>query len=393
MAEFQAIKRARSVSLGFAVVALYAVFVLAVFAGFASYIYRSEWQASLSPAPQILNGVEQVRDIDNLIYIVKREATLQTVLKDAKAKALKLNADAVETEAAVNVALQQIDKTRYEEQRQAFHTLAELRGLERWLEDENRQRLADVLDDKSLTTLEKADSGLRIALSMSPSVETEASEATQFTSTLTRLKTTTEQLVTTLDARDEALRKANQDDLLVKIERDSVSVVEQDATTQLAEFQKRLPVGSPERARLSALAVELPGVGRVFQFLVSLPTIFLTLTVTIASGGLGTVVAFSRRYYAANNAEALTMSRLFVNVGEGIAAAMAIFLFSGAGMLALTQGGGGQTQVELSPYTVAFIAFLSGFMAEDAFGRIESAGKKLFDPGKKPKSEDDGEAE
>ena len=67
-----------------------------------------------------------------------------------------------------------------------------------------------------------------------------------------------------------------------------------------------------------------------------------------------------------------------VNVGEGIAAAIAIFLFSGAGMLALTQGSGSQSAVELSPYTVAFVAFLSGFMAEDAFGAIQAAGKRIF---------------
>lgn len=72
------------------------------------------------------------------------------------------------------------------------------------------------------------------------------------------------------------------------------------------------------------------------------------------------------------------MARLFVNVGEGIAAAIAIFLFSGAGMLALTQGSGTGSAVELSPYTVAFIAFLSGFMAEEAFGAIQSAGSRLF---------------
>ena len=91
------------------------------------------------------------------------------------------------------------------------------------------------------------------------------------------------------------------------------------------------------------------------------------------------MVAFSRRYYSEHSEDDLSLSRLFVNVGEGIAAAIAIFLFSGAGMLALTQGGGAaDNSVELSPYTVAFIAFLSGFMAEDAFASIQSSGKRIF---------------
>ena len=116
--------------------------------------------------------------------------------------------------------------------------------------------------------------------------------------------------------------------------------------------------------------------GMFFLRLVSFPTIFLTLIVTIAAGGLGTMVAFSRRYYS--HTDEPNVSRLMVNVGEGIAAAIAIFLFSGAGMLALTQGSGSQSAVELSPYTVAFVAFLSGFMAEDAFGAIQAAGKRIF---------------
>ncbi|WP_412776928.1 hypothetical protein [Thalassospira lucentensis] len=66
-------------------------------------------------------------------------------------------------------------------------------------------------------------------------------------------------------------------------------------------------------------------------------------------------------------------------IGKGIAAAIAIFLFSEAGMLMLTQGGPNVSgQVDISPYLVTFMAFVSGFMAEDAFNRIQDAGRKLF---------------
>jgi len=146
----------------------------------------------------------------------------------------------------------------------------------------------------------------------------------------------------------------------------------------IAGLEDKLPAASIARARLSALTIDVPLISNVLMQLVSFPTIFLTLIVTIAAGGLGTVVAFSRRYYSEHSDDELSLSRLFVNVGEGIAAAIAIFLFSGAGMLALTQGGGADNNVELSPYTVAFIAFLSGFMAEDAFASIQSSGKRIF---------------
>ena len=122
-------------------------------------------------------------------------------------------------------------------------------------------------------------------------------------------------------------------------------------------------------------SLELPA--DVLLRFVKMPTIILTLVVTIAAGGLGSLAAFTRKFVR-QDAEAIS-SRLFANVAEGIVASIAIFLFAGTGMLMLTQGGAGQEKgVELSPYMVAFIAFLSGFMAENAFEKIEDAGKKFF---------------
>ena len=75
----------------------------------------------------------------------------------------------------------------------------------------------------------------------------------------------------------------------------------------------------------------------------------------------------------------MASARLLMMTGEGIAAAIAIFLFSEAGMLMLTQGGpNGSGQVDISPYLVTFMAFVSGFMAKDAFSKIQDAGHKIF---------------
>ncbi|OSQ32330.1 hypothetical protein TH468_01560 [Thalassospira sp. MCCC 1A03138] len=71
--------------------------------------------------------------------------------------------------------------------------------------------------------------------------------------------------------------------------------------------------------------------------------------------------------------------RLMVMTGEGIAAAIAIFLCTEAGMLMVTQGGpDGSGNIEISAFLVTFMAFVSGFMAEDAFNKIQDAGRKLF---------------
>lgn len=130
--------------------------------------------------------------------------------------------------------------------------------------------------------------------------------------------------------------------------------------------------------------------GWLLQF-VRMPTIAVTLVVTMAAGGLASLVSFTRKFLYMDG-RYIGFMRLFSTVGEGIAASIGIFLFAGTGMLMLTQGSSaGPQKVELSPYMVAFIAFLSGFMAESAFARIEDFGKQLFradPPAKRPDHED-----
>ncbi|MBD8874946.1 hypothetical protein [Roseibium polysiphoniae] len=129
------------------------------------------------------------------------------------------------------------------------------------------------------------------------------------------------------------------------------------------------------RARFSSLNLFD---GTLLTF-IKMPTIILTLLVTIAAGGLASLVSFTRKFLRTEKNN-VGVSRLLTNVAEGIAASIGIFLFAGTGMLMLTQGSGGDVgnRVELSPYMVAFIAFLSGFMAESAFAKIEDSGRKLF---------------
>ena len=259
------INRASSVSLGTVVILLYTFFVMAVFSGFATYIYRSEWHTALALDP------DGPQDLDNLIFAIKREDVLR--------------ADIAILEGQLSAAIQ----------------------------------------------IGTANLGS----------ETDGQPAQQSGKNYSQIQQ----------------------------EHNSKSL-------QIADLPFTTDERSTGRARLEALSTNIWVIGNTFRRLVSFPTIFLTLIVTIAAGGLGTIVAFSRRYY--EGGDAVSMARLFVNVGEGIAAAVAIFLFSGAGMLALTNGAGPAGAVELSPYTVAFIAFLSGFMAEDAFASIQAAGKRIF---------------
>jgi hypothetical protein len=79
--------------------------------------------------------------------------------------------------------------------------------------------------------------------------------------------------------------------------------------------------------------------------------------------------------------ERYTLTELFRRSTLGIAAATGIFLLAGSGLLILTAQSSKSftpTSIELSPYFVAFLAFISGFMADDAFAKLTETGRNFF---------------
>ena len=358
----------RAVVLGITVLLLYVFFVSAVFSGFATYIYRSEWEAALE------NGDDTIADLDNLIFVVKREATLGNLINADRARKRVLEGDKPGFESARDIAFSEINRVKAEREKQAFHDLASFRGIDELLLTSDQTKLDNILNDTSKTVVVRADEALLLITAAAS--ELDPADAEQVNAVVGEVRVISDRLNERHAAATTAALEAKAEISIIDAE---LERIENDTTENMIRrdaLLEKVPLGSASRARLDALATSVPIVGNMFQRLVAFPTIFLTLIVTIAAGGLGTVVSFSRQYYAQNDVP--SMARLFVNVGEGIAAAIAIFLFSGAGMLALTQGAGSQNAVELSPYMVAFVAFLSGFMAEDAFGAIQASGKRLF---------------
>lgn len=118
------------------------------------------------------------------------------------------------------------------------------------------------------------------------------------------------------------------------------------------------------------------------------PTIASTLLVTLATGWLGGLVNFMGAAIRAQGKRTEAEPYL-AGVGSllrrcflGITAALGIFLAAGSGLLILTAQNSsavGAGAIELSPYFVAFLAFISGFMADDAFARLAAAGRKMFE--------------
>lgn len=367
------VRQDRGVPLGILVVFFYIAAVLAVFMGFAAYITRSEWEGHLATDP------EGVQNLDNLIFLTQREEEMATEI--------------VRQEGLIREVDRQIDE--------ANDRIRELESSKNRLETANWQAAAAIMTHfRTARLLAHPDEHQRmdrvIGAEKSDVVAKAAEAAT---------------LLTTLQFDDDEGDPRQQEKIAVL--RNSVATIsaeiaenrtrldgiETDLRTVQSTRDRHLEARSPPLKRREALAAEAVLVheklaknpidrarlgvlrsimgGWLFLGLVSWPTIFLTLLVTIAAGSLGAVVSFSRSFRPGSWGE-VSASRLFVGLGEGMAAAIAIFLFSGAGMLVLTQGAGPQKEVELSPYSVAFIAFLSGFMAEDAFTRIQEAGRNLF---------------
>ena len=119
------------------------------------------------------------------------------------------------------------------------------------------------------------------------------------------------------------------------------------------------------------------------------PTIASTLLVTLATGWLGGLVNFMGAAISAQLQRDQVQTAmpdffsLFRRSFLGITAALGIFLAAGSGLLILTAQSNSAPAaagaIELSPYFVAFLAFISGFLADDAFARLASAGRKLFE--------------
>ncbi len=338
-------RRGRITWVGLVLVFLYLACVLSVVISFSAYVMRTDWSAAIA-----VEG-DGVQDLDYLIYLVRQDASLT-----AKIEALQEQ---------INDADENLDAAS-----------ARVEVLGRHLAESNMDLIeaADQAGEKSVL--------LEPVSRMVPGTEipTKANSPQPFAD-MGDLDLSTEEKLLRVEIariRDDLAIAENDRDRWNESRTHFLELrnVEQAA---LDELQQTLPMQSVHRGRWNSLFET--GWSNPMGALVPLPTILLTLIATIAAGALGSLVGYSRSAFQAD--EKLSCSNLLINVGEGIAAAIGVFLFAGAGMLVLSQGGGPGGRLELSPFTVAFLAFLSGFMAESAFTKITRFGRDLFHENKK----------
>lgn len=333
--------RSRSITIvGVVLVFLYLASVLSVVVSFSAYVLRTDWSATIA-----VEG-DGVRDLDYLIYLVRQDA-------DLTAKIAALQEKISETDENLDAAAARIEVLR------------------RNLADSNMELIAAADEANDTSVLLEPVTRLVPGTEIPAKIET----PTQFAD-LSNLDLSQDEMTLTVEIEriKGDLEIAEKDRTRWEESRSHFLALRDAEQGALDTLQETLPMQSVHRGRWNSLFET--GWANPIGALVPIPTILLTLIATIAAGALGSLVGYSRSAFLMG--EELSCSKLLISVGEGIAAAIGIFLFAGAGMLVLTQGGGPDGRLELSPFTVAFLAFVSGFMAESAFGRITTFGRDLF---------------
>ncbi|PSL21604.1 hypothetical protein [Shimia abyssi] len=352
-----------AVILGF----LYFFFVSLVVISFSFYVMRSEWDAELSK-----NTDNQIQSVDELIFLKNQSVEISAQIA-ISLKALSLTDDVfqaaqgelIEKQSDQLVAQRKLEGNLLVVQAHFARVIPALVGVD-------LGKLADIVDAPELS-IEEATAGFHLLINGTYGPDVAPDRVDQIIKATRELATFHESLADSKRAADKDVSVA--EGLKRKAERDVAGIETRlgGLRHRLGSIEARLPPFSEYRARLERIEKNFSFLN--MHMMVKLPPILLTLIATIAAGGLGTLVAYSRTAFI--DQKRPKVSELVITIGEGVAAAIGIFLFSGAGLLALSQSGG-QDGLDLSPYMVAFLAFLSGLMAESAFGRITRYGQRIF---------------
>ena len=346
------------------VIFLYLVFIAVLFAGFASYISRVNLGAELAEA--------KVGSLDKVIYLTNRENEIRGKF-EASRQELFLNQHEYHD---LRLKKERAEAAMYEKtvalMDQFIPITPTISKNEDILDDEfvlRYRRLTQSVDMSFADQARYLGGTLASIQFRRGAPEDRVDEVTAGVLMVLNNYTRARGELHEAEAADELLQ---QQEILMLARRDEIRATLAQYSDELGKINES--ISNENRALIASFKNSF---AEILYDLIRIPTIILTLIVTIAAGGLGSVVSFTKNFVR-GEARA-TPGMLFVNVGEGVAAAVAIFLMAGAGMLMLTQGSGGGGSVELTPYMVAFIAFVSGFMAESAFARIQLAGKRIFD--------------
>ncbi len=115
-------------------------------------------------------------------------------------------------------------------------------------------------------------------------------------------------------------------------------------------------------------------VGDWAYHIVLLPKMMLVLILSIFMGILGSLIYITQDFL--KNPDGRGFWDILFRTGLGAGVAFALFFFAAAGMLALSQSPGGQT--EMSPYLISFLGITGGYLSDRVTAWMRQVGENTF---------------
>lgn len=351
------------------IAAIFAISLYILFLAFAGYLSR-------------VNLNQSVGNVDLLIYTIDRESRQQEqlrVLEEKRNTLLNRQAELREQQALQNERLNAADSRLFAH----FHPIARLFSTNRNIFGVgDRQTFRDVVQDENLSPQEVGDrverllQGFLAHIPRDNELTQQAAPQSAMQSVIARLRILFDEFSTDLKDR-RSLNDVNQT-IIFQLKRIDSDIKRVEIRIDETWRQITQPGDEPTNEQRAVIESFKQDTFYSSYLMLQLPTVVLTLLVTIAAGSLGSTVSFTRKFY--EEGTQVSIQKLFLSVCEGVAAAVAIFLLAGAGILMLSQGSNTPNgSVEIGPYMVAFLAFVSGFMAKNAFAKIEEVGRNFFE--------------
>ena len=366
------------VPIAIVLVLLYFVCVYLVLVSFSAYVIRNDWDTALAISSSEISG------FDELVFLIERDDELNALISRIDEEIEAAEAVVAEKQSAMRAA----NLARWNLELKVTNTIAQTVGLiEEVLriapdgislrisrfnsQEEGENDLSRLLSsaEAKLMVLRGGFERKEINLDIPDGTNSPlAAETEVYLQNISELKELQSSLY--LDSEKADIESD-------RVEKRLKDLVDERSLSEgvLGSLREKLPVYSEHRARLRAIE----GTNRYLSLGRLVKCLAHSVDPDRDHGGwcAWTPVAYSRTTFLED--ERPPISKLLITIGQGVAAAIGVFLFAGAGLLAISQRGSGE-DLDLSPYMVAFLAFVSGLMLDSAFGRIAMYGRSLFSP-------------
>jgi hypothetical protein len=138
------------------------------------------------------------------------------------------------------------------------------------------------------------------------------------------------------------------------------------------------PMDGATQSRLENALYELypPGISGIINRFVILQTDVLTLLLVILMGILGSALQILHSFYGAQRAE--PFGSYVLRLGTGAVTALVVFIVAKAGLPVIADASKLSGEAPINPYSISFIAIVSGLLSEQAILTVQAQGQRFF---------------